>query len=244
MTKLSDAVNASNLDFHELARRSNVSEKRLNGYLSGRHSFSRAPLEDAVAIANALGGRIEDYMEDAAGDGEAEKLDDRLRLQLFLDSVDEYELIMKNVGRPQAVTIGGSGEKTEKRYSQLIVEGMLLRKYYSSDEVQLAKVIDSSPDVLHTVDLLEKDTPSQGNKSQIVFSNADGSYSSGVDLLFDVLYGITLHGDPDRIQRLARWPITAQCLALYEANVERRKGVVTVRQYIDLAIKDGLFALD
>lgn len=67
MTKLSDAVNASNLDFHELARRSNVSEKRLNGYLSGRHSFSRAPLEDAVAIANALGGRIEDYMEDAAG---------------------------------------------------------------------------------------------------------------------------------------------------------------------------------
>ena len=122
---------------------------------------------------------------------------------------------------------------------------MLLRKYYSSDEVQLAKVIDSfrrlipddaSPDVLHTVDLLEKDTPSQGNKSQIVFSNADGSYSSGVDLLFDVLYGITLHGDPDRIQRLARWPITA--------NVERRKGVVTVRQYIDLAIKDGLFALD
>lgn len=178
MTKLSDAVNASNLDFHELARRSNVSEKRLNGYLSGRHSFSRAPLEDAVAIANALGGRIEDYMEDAAEDGEAEKLDDRLRLQLFLDSVDEYELIMKNVGRPQAVTIGGSGEKTEKRYSQLIVEGMLLRKYYSSDEVQLTKVIDSfrrlipddaSPDVLHTVDLLEKDTPSQGNKSQIVF---------------------------------------------------------------------------
>lgn len=253
MTKLSDAVNASNLDFHELARRSNVSEKRLNGYLSGRHSFSRAPLEDAVAIANALGGRIEDYMEDAAGDGEAEKLDDRLRLQLFLDSVDEYELIMKNVGRPQTVTIGGSGEKTEKRYSQLIVEGMLLRKYYSSDEVQLAKVIDSfrrlipddaSPDVLHTVDLLEKDTPSQGNKSQIVFSNADGSYSSSVDLLFDVLYGITLHGDPDRIQRLARWPITAQCLALYESNVERRKGVVTVRQYIDLAIKDGLFALD
>lgn len=77
-----------------------------------------------------------------------------------------------------------------------------------------------------------------------MFSNADGSYSSGVDLLFDVLYGITLHGDPDRIQRLARWPITAQCLALYEANVERRKGVVTVRQYIDLAIKDGLFALD
>ena len=56
---------------------------------------------------------------------------------------------------------------------------------------------------------------------------------------FDVLYGITLHGDPDRIQRLARWPITAQCLALYESNVERRKGVVTVRQYIDLAIKDG-----
>ena len=193
MTKLSDAVNASNLDFHELARRSNVSEKRLNGYLSGRHSFSRAPLEDAVAIANALGGRIEDYMEDAAEDGEAEKLDDRLRLQLFLDSVDEYELIMKNVGRPQAVTIGGSGEKTEKRYSQLIVEGMLLRKYYSSDEVQLTKVIDSfrrlipddaSPDVLLTVDLLEKDTPSQGNKSQIVFFNADGSYSSGVDLLF------------------------------------------------------------
>lgn len=241
MTKLSDAVSASNLDSYELARRSNVSEKRLNGYLSGRHSFSRAPLEDAVAIANALGGRIEDYMEDAAEDGEAEKLDDRLRLQLFLDSVDEYELIMKNVGRPQTVTIGGSGEKTEKRYSQLIVEGMLLRKYYSSDEVQLAKVIDSfrrlipddaSPDVLHTVDLLEKDTPSQGNKSQIVFSNADGSYSSSVDLLFDVLYGITLHGDPDRIQRLARWPITAQCLALYESNVERRKGVVTVRQYI------------
>ena len=172
MTKLSDAVSASNLDSYELARRSNVSEKRLNGYLSGRHSFSRAPLEDAVAIANALGGRIEDYMEDAAEDGEAEKLDDRLRLQLFLDSVDEYELIMKNVGRPQTVTIGGSGEKTEKRYSQLIVEGMLLRKYYSSDEVQLAKVIDSfrrlipddaSPDVLHTVDLLEKDTPSQGN---------------------------------------------------------------------------------
>ena len=236
MTKLSDAVSASNLDSYELARRSNVSEKRLNGYLSGRHSFSRAPLEDAVAIANALGGRIEDYMEDAAEDGEAEKLDDRLRLQLF-----------------QTVTIGGSGEKTEKRYSQLIVEGMLLRKYYSSDEVQLAKVIDSfrrlipddaSPDVLHTVDLLEKDTPSQGNKSQIVFSNADGSYSSSVDLLFDVLYGITLHGDPDRIQRLARWPITAQCLALYESNVERRKGVVTVRQYIDLAIKDGLFALD
>lgn len=61
MTKLSDAVNASNLDSYELARRSNVSEKRLNGYLSGRHSFSRAPLEDAVAIANALGGRIEDY---------------------------------------------------------------------------------------------------------------------------------------------------------------------------------------
>lgn len=160
---------------------------------------------------------------------------------------------MKNVGRPQTVTIGGSGEKTEKRYSQLIVEGMLLRKYYSSDEVQLAKVIDSfrrlipddaSPDVLHTVDLLEKDTPSQGNKSQIVFSNADGSYSSSVDLLFDVLYGITLHGDPDRIQRLARWPITAQCLALYESNVERHKGVVTVRQYIDLAIKDGLFTLD
>lgn len=54
----------------------------------------------------------------------------------------------------------------------------------------------------------------------------------------------SLHGDPDRIQRLARWPITAQCLALYESNVERRKGVVTVRQYIDLAIKDGLFALD
>lgn len=117
----------------------------------------------------------------------------------------------------------------------------------------MAKVIDSfrrlipdnaSPDVLYTVDLLEKDTPSQGDKSQIVFSNADGSYSSGVDLLFDVLYGITLHGDPDRIQRLARWPITAQCLALYESNVERRKGVVTVRQYIDLAIKDGLFALD
>lgn len=77
-----------------------------------------------------------------------------------------------------------------------------------------------------------------------MFSNADGSYSSSVDLLFDVLYGITLHGDPDRIQRLARWPITAQCLALYESNVERRKGVVTVRQYIDLAIKDGLFALD
>ena len=94
MTKLSDAVNASNLDFHELARRSNVSEKRLNGYLSGRHPFNQAPLEDAVAIANALGGRIEDYMEDAAEDGEAEKLDDRLRLQLFLDSVDEYELIM------------------------------------------------------------------------------------------------------------------------------------------------------
>ena len=221
MTKLSDAVNASNLDSYELARRSNVSEKRLNGYLSGRHSFSRAPLEDEWS--------------------------------LFLDSVDEYELIMKNVGRPQTVTIGGSGEKTEKRYSQLIVEGMLLRKYYSSDEVQLAKVIDSfrrlipddaSPDVLHTVDLLEKDTPSQGNKSQIVFSNADGSYSSSVDLLFDVLYGITLHGDPDRIQRLARWPITAQCLALYESNVERHKGVVTVRQYIDLAIKDGLFTLD
>lgn len=59
MTKLSDAVSASNLDSYELARRSNVSEKRLNGYLSGRHSFSRAPLEDAVAIANALGGRIE-----------------------------------------------------------------------------------------------------------------------------------------------------------------------------------------
>lgn len=72
MTKLSDAVNASNLDFHELARRSNVSEKRLNGYLSGRHPFNQAPLEDAVAIANALGGRIEDYMEDAAEDGEAE----------------------------------------------------------------------------------------------------------------------------------------------------------------------------
>lgn len=72
MTKLSDAANASNLDSYELARRSNVSEKRLNGYLSGRHSFSRAPLEDAVAIANALGGRIEDYMEDAAEDGEAE----------------------------------------------------------------------------------------------------------------------------------------------------------------------------
>ena len=36
MTKLSDAVNASNLDSYELARRSNVSEKRLNGYLSGR----------------------------------------------------------------------------------------------------------------------------------------------------------------------------------------------------------------
>lgn len=27
-------------------------------------------------------------------------------------------------------------------------------------------------------------------------------------------------------------------------TLERRKGVVTVRQYIDLAIKDGLFALD
>lgn len=51
-----------------------MSEKRLNGYLSGRHPFNQAPLEDAVAIANALGGRIEDYMEDAAEDGEAEKL--------------------------------------------------------------------------------------------------------------------------------------------------------------------------
>lgn len=178
MTKLSDAVSASNLDSYELARRSNVSEKRLNGYLSGRHSFSRAPLEDAVAIANALGGRIEDYMEDAAEDGEAEKLDDRLRLQLFLDSVDEYELIMKNVGRPQTVTIGGSGEKTEKRYSQLIVEGMLLRKYYSSDEVQLAKVIDSfrrlipddaSPDVLHTVDLLKKIRLAKGIRARLCF---------------------------------------------------------------------------
>lgn len=93
MTKLSDAVNASNLDFHELARKSNVSEKRLNGYLSGRHSFNRAPLEDAVAIVNALGGRIEDYMKDAAEECEAEKLNDRLRLQLFLDSVDEYGVI-------------------------------------------------------------------------------------------------------------------------------------------------------
>ena len=212
-----------------------------------------------VLTMSTLGGTVQSYRfsykkDDEKGTKYYSQLEPVSKMILEREgSLDKIIILATKATKTKQEFILESEEKTEKRYSQLIVEGMLLRKYYSSDEVQLAKVIDSfrrlipddaSPDVLHTVDLLEKDTPSQGNKSQIVFSNADGSYSSSVDLLFDVLYGITLHGDPDRIQRLARWPITAQCLALYESNVERRKGVVTVRQYIDLAIKDGLFALD
>lgn len=55
---------------------------------------------------------------------------------------------------------------------------MLLRKYYSSDEVQLTKVIDSfrrlipddaSPDVLHTVDLLEKIRLARGIRARLCF---------------------------------------------------------------------------
>ena len=132
----------------------------------------------------------------------------KTNLTLFQYTVDEYMRFMKelSVVKPNSITDGYS----EADYIGIQVRLMLLRKYFSGgknpENVNIKKVIETAQQLLPSAhDKLKEilDDFELIEKQQLEHLLSDGSKLNLYTTVEDTVYGLYLHADQNRIQRLS-----------------------------------------
>lgn len=246
---IADALKESHMNEYDLSRVTNIGQKQILDYISGKKNINKAPLEVVATIAKALGIHAEDLV-DPSRKAKVISINDKDRIKLFLKSVDMYKMIMEGVDTPPSIELSGCDQHT---FASLITEGMLLRKYYSKDDVNVYEVSlvlrqmlpkDAEKEVIDAVDCLVNNIKKLGEKSLGLYLKENDEYYSDIDLLYKMLYGGVLHGNIDRLDSLEGIPLAARCSALYNSNYFRRKGVELLDCYLRNAIDEALINID
>lgn len=123
-------------------------------------------------------------------------------IELFMYTVNEYRRFYDKL--PKAKMMDSYDESS---YIQVNTKLMLLRKYGCNKEnvymnTIISEIIDLYPDDKEILEELKEDFENV-EKQQIEYSLSDGTKFNLYQTIEDVMYGIYLHADSNRIQRLA-----------------------------------------
>ena len=143
------------------------------------------------------------------------KIDEEHILKRFEYTVREY-IRFYDFYKNQEV----SEENTEAFYVMLQTKLMILRKYdYNREDVYLSKVFDSIdkmyPELKENVSMLRERFEKLNNYYMEVILS-DGTSLNLYKAIEDVMYGLYLHADPDKIERLLKTNKNVYLMAVKE----------------------------
>ena len=143
------------------------------------------------------------------------KIDEEQILKRFEYTVQEY-IRFYDFYKNQEV----SEENTEAFYVMLQTKLMILRKYdYNREDVYLSNVFDAIdkmyPEVGENINILREKFEKLNNYYMEVILS-DGTSLNLYKAIEDVMYGLYLHADPDKIERLLKTNKNVYLMAVKE----------------------------
>ena len=178
------------------------------------------------------------------------ELDDIERLSLFKEVADEYFLMSAVFPvNPSDLTSIERWSRAPDRWQQL-VRAFALRKFFlqKSDNVHCHKVYRSYlravSEPIDTDLTLDDYTASVAGAVGLDFALPDGAHLPR-DTVEDLLYGVFLHGDPDRLKRVKRYrQMFDEDWAIREWAAKAHKDLESLRHQIFMAEHRGRLVLD
>lgn len=259
MTRLDDVMNNANENESSLSKRCEASEKQLNDWREGKKSINKAQAGTVASVARALDVAVEDLLEPEKKESREKKnapmeeLDAVQKVDAFLNTMNTYDKIMKNVGYPHTVQLCIDDDEWQDEYSGIAVEAMLQRKYFVKSEivyldgvvkaVQTLLPCDVPNDVQYTFKVVSNEIQHLSDCVSATLNRGNGKIVRGIDVTYDQLYAHLLHADVLRGGRLKDVPLLAQYMFMLDLDVNRRRCLFDLRGYINLAIEEGYLKL-
>ncbi len=216
MTTLSDLIRSSGLTVQAIAAQSSMSEKNLNGYISGKKDINNMILKDAIKLSSTLGVTAEtlSQLEPPNMSHKTHSLDTNSRFSNFVACTNDYQTITcikDDITSEDEGPTQQSGHRLRLPKNTTIgdyyLKAAFLRKYFTDDDVSIYRIIDSLKKRLSEINITEydndiKDIEEKLQKLKVAEKDSTPMLIAPAALFSRILYSRALHGDADKRQAL------------------------------------------